>query len=64
MMEKETSGVSPDRKLPSQIADAAHGGPSPHLQLPAETTLKPSGSLRQYTLQFLIAVIKKRNDLA
>jgi len=59
MLEKEPSGASPDRTQPPQIVGAAHGGPSPRGQPPVNVILNTSSPLHQYTLQFLIAVIKK-----
>jgi len=59
MLEKEPSGASPDCNQPSQLASAAPGGPSPRGRSAMEATLTPPVSLPLYTLQFLIAEIKK-----
>ena len=62
MLEKEPSGASPDRTQPPQLAGAAPGGPFPPGQPPLDAVLNPSGPSHQYTLQFLIAAIKKSSS--
>jgi hypothetical protein len=55
MLEKEPLGTSPELTEPKRSAGAAPGGPSPPGQPPASAVQ----TLHQYTLQFLIAAIKK-----
>jgi hypothetical protein len=62
MLEKEPSGASPDRNQPPQLAGAAPGGPFPQGHPSVIAVVNPPDSSRQYTLQFLIAAIKKSNS--
>ncbi len=55
MLEKELPGTSPQITDPKPLAGSAPGGPSPQGQPPATVV----ETLPQYTLQYLIAVIKK-----
>jgi hypothetical protein len=55
MLEKDPSGAPHERNQPAQQEHAAPGGPSPPSQQPqGDQTVGP----HQYTLDFLIAVIK------
>ena len=58
MLEKEPSGVSPDHTQPPQIVGAAPGGPFPRDQSPVNVVQNLTGPSHQFTLQFLIAIIK------
>ena len=57
MLEKETSGTPADCTQPPQSPGAVPGGPFSRGH-PLDV-LNPSGTSHQYTLQFLIAAIKK-----
>jgi hypothetical protein len=59
MLEKEPSGASADLTQPSQPEGATPGGPFPAGQPAVEVVRNPCASSHQYTLQFLIAAIKK-----
>ncbi len=59
MLEKEPSGAPADFTPASQPAGAAPGGPFLPAQPPADAAPHPPCPSHQYTLQFLIAVIKK-----
>ena len=61
MLEKEPSGASPDLTQPAP-AGVAPGGPFPQGQPPVDAVLNPSEPSHQYTLQFLIAAIKKSSS--
>ncbi len=70
MSEKEPSAASNDLTQSPPImgtrcpADATPGGPFPPVQPPLVVVLNPSSDSHQYTLQFLIAVIKKPSPLS
>jgi hypothetical protein len=55
MFEKDPSGAPHERNQRAQQENAAAGGPSPQSQQPQGDL---AGGPHQYTLQFLIAVIK------
>ncbi len=59
MPEKEPSAASLDLTQSRQSADVTPGGPFPAGRHPLDMVLNPSGPSHQYTLQFLIAAIKK-----
>jgi hypothetical protein len=59
MLEKQPSGAPADLTPVPQPAGAAPGGPFPHGQPPADNAGHPSDPSHQYTLQYLIAAIKK-----
>ena len=59
MLEKEPSGASHNLTLTSQPVGAAPGGPFPPAHPPANDNQHPSQPPYSYSLQFLIAVIKK-----
>ena len=60
MLEKETSGTPADCTQPPQSLSAASGGP--FSQGHPLAALNPFGTSHQYTLQFLIAAIKKSSS--
>ena len=62
MLERDTSGASPDSTQPSQPRRAVPGGPSPSGQPLPDAVPNPSGLPHQFTLQLLIAEIKKSNS--
>jgi hypothetical protein len=59
MLEKEPSGAPADFTQAPQPAGAAPGGPFPQGQPPVDAALNPSGPSHPYSLQFLIAAIKR-----
>ena len=59
MLEKEPSGTSHHVTLASQPVGATPGGPFSTGSPLAQTDIYPSQLPHSYTLQFLIAVIKK-----
>ena len=59
MLEKEPSGASPDNTQALHPAGAAPGGPFPQIEPPLGAVLNPPAPQHQYSLHFLIAVIKK-----
>ena len=59
MLEKESSGVSPDLSQSSQDAGAAPGGPLPQKEPSTDEVQIPTDLPHRYTLQFLIAAIKQ-----
>ena len=66
MSEKEPSGAPHDCTQPSQLESVAPGGPSPAAQPPAAAASNSPSPPRLYTLQYLIAALKKptkENDL-
>ena len=60
MLEKEPSGALPNRTQYPQSQVVTPGGPFSRGQAPV--VLNPSGPSYQYTLQFLIAVIKNSSS--
>lgn len=58
MSEKEPSGALPDFTSASQPASAAPGGPFPQGPSAENVVLEPPGPSSQFTLQFLIEIIK------
>jgi hypothetical protein len=59
MLEGETSGAPADLAQPSQPCGAVPGGPFPHGTRPTELASNPSIVFHSYTLQFLVAAIKR-----
>ena len=59
MLEKETSGASLYLTQHPQPTGVTPGGPFPQGRPALDVAVDPSGQSHQYTLQFLIAVIKK-----
>jgi hypothetical protein len=59
MLNTETSGAPPDGKQPCDIGVAAPGGPYSAPAPGAAVSLVASSAPPQYTLHFLIAIIKK-----
>ena len=62
MLEKEPSGTSPNLSQHPQPLGMTPGGPFPQDRPPLIVVLDPSEQSHQYTLQFLIAVIKESSS--
>jgi hypothetical protein len=62
MSEKESSGTSPNLTQHSQSSRMTPGGSFPQGRPPLIVVLDPSKPSHQYTLQFLIAVIKESSS--
>jgi hypothetical protein len=61
MLEKEPSGAMSVPEAAPKSSGASPGGPFPPTVPPAELIDNPPQPSRQFTLQYLIAVIKKRS---
>jgi hypothetical protein len=59
MLDKDLSGATGDPEIAPTTAGTAPGGACPQPPSPAEPTVDSSLPYRQFTLQYLIAALKK-----